>query len=305
VTDPAIIPARRLDAREAARWIVCFVLIVAAHCALALAVLAQWDHAAPGAPPAVIIELAALPVAPSPAVNEAPPGPEATASEAQSEPEPNKSESEIPTETKEEVKEEVEPEPVIEEVEEKQPQQQEAKLDLPPPPVPESITIPELIPAPKPEVALPAPAPARPKPEPKPKQEVKRKPPPEKKQVSRAAPATTAPQAAPRVAQRQASLASVGSNASMPDWRARIVAHLQRNKRFPAGVQSAGTASVRFTIDRNGRVLSSGLAGSSGVTALDAEAVAMIGRSNPFPPAPADVTGGPFSFSVPVRFTQR
>jgi protein TonB len=89
----------------------------------------------------------------------------------------------------------------------------------------------------------------------------------------------------------------------MPDWRNRIVAHLQRNKRFPAGVQTGGTASVRFTIDRNGRVLSSGLAASSGTSALDAEATAMIARSNPFPPAPQDVTGGPFSFSVPVRFS--
>ena len=302
MTDPTIISRWRIDAREAARWIACFVAIVAAHCALALAVLAQCDHTAPGAPPAVMIELAALPVAHSPAVNGAPPGPEATASEAQTQPEPNKSGSETLTRTKEEVKAEADEEAKIEEVEENEgPQQQQAKLDLLPAPVP-GLTVPKLMPAPKPEVAMPAPSPARP--ESKSKQVVKRKP-PEKKQVARAAPATTAPQSAPRIAERQASLSSVGSNASLPDWRARIVAHLQRNKRFPAGVQSAGTASVRFTIDRNGRVLSSGLLGSSGVSTLDAEAVAMIGRSNPFPPAPTDIRGGPFSFSVPVRFTQR
>ena len=285
----ADIPSSVVERSEAARWAACFVAVGALHCAFAIAVFANWDSVAPGAPPAVMIELAALPAAPSSQPSEAPPGPEATANEAQPEPKEKPQETMTPPVAQ---SAETEPKPV---------EQAELKRDI----EPEPLQIPELLPAPKPEIAIAVPPPVREKKQ-EPKKRAEKKPSPqEKKPPSRASPSTTAPQSAATAAQQTASIASAGRNASMPDWRNRIVAHLQRNKRFPAGVQAGGTASVRFTIDRNGRVLSSGLAGGSGISVLDSEAVAMISRSNPFPAAPADVTGGPFSFSVPVRFTQR
>jgi protein TonB len=297
-----------MERSEAARWLACFAAVVAVHCTFAIAVSARWDNVAPGAPAAVMIELAALPVAPSAQPSEAPPGPEATASESQPMPEQKAHQTETvspPIEEKAEVEPKVELEPVPKNEAEPEPvKQAELAADISPPLVPVPVQIPELRRAQKPAVAIAVPPPRGEKRKREPKQSEK-KPLPEREPRPRSSSSNSAPQAAAAASQRTASIASAGRNASMPDWRNRIVAHLQRNKRFPAGVQAGGTASVRFTIDRNGRVLSSGLSASSGTGALDTEAVAMISRSNPFPPAPADVSGGPFSFSVPVRFNQR
>jgi protein TonB len=62
---------------------------------------------------------------------------------------------------------------------------------------------------------------------------------------------------------------------------------------------------VRFAVDRSGRVLSASLAGSAGIPALDQEALAVFRRAEPLPPAPADVTGATFTFTIPIRFLAR
>jgi protein TonB len=73
-----------------------------------------------------------------------------------------------------------------------------------------------------------------------------------------------------------------------------------------SGTKSVGgpcTATVAFTVDRSGRVLSARLAGSSGDSILDQEAVALARRVSPVPPPPANVgNGGSILLSVPVRF---
>ncbi|MDB5557686.1 MAG: TonB-like protein, partial [Enterovirga sp.] len=84
-------------------------------------------------------------------------------------------------------------------------------------------------------------------------------------------------------------------------WQGAIVAALNRAKRPQA---ETGVASVRFSVDRGGRVTSASLAGSTGVGSLDQEAVALVRRAS-LPPAPAEVPGGSFTFTVPVRFTSR
>ena len=91
---------------------------------------------------------------------------------------------------------------------------------------------------------------------------------------------------------------------STASWRGSLIAHLNRYKRFPAGA-NPGTVQVAFSIDRSGRVLSSRVVGSSGDSALDAEAAAMIRRASPVPAPPAGVGGGgAISLSVPVRFSR-
>lgn len=84
-----------------------------------------------------------------------------------------------------------------------------------------------------------------------------------------------------------------------------VAAHLQRFKQYPPGAKSAGqqgTARVSFTLSRGGSVLSAGLGGSSGHSALDAETLAMVRRAQPFPAFPADVKQGSMSFAAPVAF---
>lgn len=270
---------------DIARWTICFAVIVLAHFGAAVAGMMQFEHNEPAAsPPAVMIELASLPVAPPSETAEATPGPEQT----QTEPAPIEPEPEKAPETVEDTP--PEPQPVVEE------------------------TIPDLVPVQKAEVAVAVaqePPPVEQKPEPKPEIVKKPKPKPEKKKAApKPVQTTSAPTAAPRTAQHvaSASMASTGSSSAMPNWKSRLVAHLQSHKRYPSEAQSGGhqgTAYLQFTMDRSGRVLSSRLARSSGYSSLDQETLALARRAQPLPPPPADVPGSTFSFSVPLRYNMR
>jgi protein TonB len=102
------------------------------------------------------------------------------------------------------------------------------------------------------------------------------------------APATTAPQPA-------------RSRAAVPTWKSRVVAMLQRNKRYPAQARARheeGVTQFAFTIDGEGHVLSSRIATSSGSAALDEETLAMVRRSQPFPAPPPELAGTEISFTI-------
>jgi TonB family protein len=89
-------------------------------------------------------------------------------------------------------------------------------------------------------------------------------------------------------------------------WQQSLVARLAKVQRYPAqarGVQ--GVVNLAFTIDRQGKVVSSKIVKSSGSTALDDEALDMIKRAAPLPPPPADIVDSDLSFVVPIRFAAR
>ncbi|MDF3812873.1 energy transducer TonB, partial [Rhodopseudomonas sp. BAL398] len=149
--------------------------------------------------------------------------------------------------------------------------------------------------------------PVEPEPVVMPKPRPKREPKPPSRQPP--APRTSAPPPAERHA-ASASLATRGETAVavLPSYRDRLAAHLQRFKRYPSGAKSSGaqgTALLSFTVGRNGRVLGSRLARSSGNAALDAETLAMIRRAEPLPAFPPQMTQSSLSFTVPVRFSLR
>lgn len=88
-------------------------------------------------------------------------------------------------------------------------------------------------------------------------------------------------------------------------WQKSLLLKLDRNKRYPAAArrqQLAGVVTVGFVIDRQGRVLSSRIAKSSGFPVLDAEAVGVLSRSSPLPAPPADIGGDTLSLSMPIQF---
>lgn len=89
---------------------------------------------------------------------------------------------------------------------------------------------------------------------------------------------------------------------SMATWRGSVIAHLNRAKRAPGG--SRGTATVAFSIDRKGRVLSARLVRSSGNASLDREAVALVRRASPVPPPPANVHGNSVLLKAPVSISR-
>ena len=125
------------------------------------------------------------------------------------------------------------------------------------------------------------------------------------------APRTTAPPRSPTHTARIPAAPSPGSsNASAfsPSGSHMLFWHLLRYRQYPSSAQSArqeGVVSLTFTMDRNGRVLSRHISRSSGVAALDAEALSMIERAQPLPAFPPSMPESARSFTAPIRFSLR
>jgi protein TonB len=125
------------------------------------------------------------------------------------------------------------------------------------------------------------------------------------------APRTTA---APRSPTHTASIPSApapGSNSASafsPSWINMLFSHLLRYRQYPSSASAArqeGVVTLSFTMDRNGRVLSRHIAHSSGVAALDAEALSMIERAQPLPAFPPNMPESTRSFTAPIKFSLR
>ena len=87
-------------------------------------------------------------------------------------------------------------------------------------------------------------------------------------------------------------------------WKLSLAARLAKGQRYPAQARGAqGVADLAFTLDRNGKLVSSRIVKSSGSPILDAEALDLIKRAAPLPPPPADIADTDLSFTVPIRFS--
>ena len=274
------------DRSALARWAGSAAVIVSVHFGLIAAGMALYAESEPAgvAMPAIMIDMAPVASAPETQPDDVAPGPEMQQAEAPAEtPEPVKQAA---------IEEQIAPTPPVEKPEVEAPPEQVAQ---PTPPTPEP---PKVIPEP------PKPTPEKPKPvrDVKPKKKPSETPP---------APRTTAAPRAERQANAAASMATAGAAAAaaaLPSYRDRLAAHLQHYKQYPSDAKSMGkqgTAMLSFTVSRSGQVLTSRLAGSSGVPALDAETIAMIRRAQPLPAFPPEMTQASLSFTVPVRFSIR
>jgi protein TonB len=189
------------------------------------------------------------------------------------------------------------PEPQV-----RQPEPLPPPIPEPPPPEPEPPPQPELalpppepVPPPHPAVTLPKPPP-KPKPKPRP---IEHSPPP-----IAVPPPAPAPAKAPPPAPASPTAAAVAS--ARANWQAQLMAWLSRHKRYPRPAQEQhqeGTAYLRFSLDRGGRVLAARLERSSGFPLLDEEVLALVQRAQPLPPPPAEVAGDRFELVVPVAFS--
>jgi protein TonB len=275
-----------IDDRAAmARWSGSAAIIVAVHAALIALGVTWYAHTPPPgvALPTIMIDLApaSAPSAPSVQPFDLPPGPEMR--EADPPPPP--------------------PEP---------PKQQAIQEQLAPTP-PQKNPVVEAPPEQKAEPPPPKSEPAKIVPDqPKP---VAVKPKPVRTEVKKPVDAVPAPRtsAAPK-AERQASLtrssapAGATSAAALASYNQLVAAHLQRFKQYPSSARAAGeqgTSRLSFTLGRNGQVLGSRLAGSSGHPALDGETLAMVRRAQPFPAMPPELKQASMSFNVPVQFLVR
>lgn len=299
----------RFSGREVALWAGAGAAVLAMHLAVAYAFQAM-RPADPegGPPPALMIELAPLPVAP------------ATETEAFM-PDNVQPEQVEPVEETEEVAE-AEPEPVEEEiekvveeavpVEDVQPEEV-AKAEPVAEQEPLEEVIPDVVEVETPEVAVPLPQ-ARPVVEEKPKAEKKPvekvKEPKKEKKKPAAKPTAVASVAKPAptaAAQRQAEAPS-SPGVSPARWQSRLHAWLKRHQRYPSESRSKreeGTVQVAFTIDPSGRVTSSRVTRSSGSPALDQAALDMLRRASPVPAPPKEIAKASMPISLPVAFDLR
>jgi protein TonB len=209
---------------EAARWTICFAVVVAAHGFAAIALLNNPPEASDFGidTPVVMLEL------PESLVTSTAPAPDLAPG----------------------------------------PMQEDESLPTPPP---KEETKP---PEPQAEVAIPMPEP--PKPEP----------------LSEEKHATAPPQ-------------TRATPSAVIRWQSQLAAHIEHFKRYPAEARSRGdqgTATVAFTIDHGGHLLSSRIVQSSGSAALDNETLAMLARAQPMPRPPDGLADTQLTFVAPVRF---
>ncbi|MBO0396070.1 energy transducer TonB [Stenotrophomonas maltophilia] len=97
------------------------------------------------------------------------------------------------------------------------------------------------------------------------------------------------------------------AGAASDQWEARLMARLERYRYYPAAARSRrqqGTAWVRASIDREGRLLALRLEQSSGQPMLDDAALQTFRRAQPLPPIP-DVLKAPQELVVPVEYYLR
>jgi len=302
----------RVSGREVALWGMAGAAVLAMHLAVAYAFQAMRPVEADGGPPpALMIELAPLPVAPAT---------EAEASMAESvqpeQVEPVDDVEEV-TETEPEEVTEAAAEPVREEtepvLEEVQPEEV-ASAEPVPEQEPLEEVVPDVVEVETPEVAVPLPQPRpvveeKPEPEKKPVEKAKETKREKKKPAAKPVATASVPtrEAATAAApQRTESTSSPG--VSPARWQARVSAWLNRHKRYPSGPKrkgEEGTVQVAFTIDPSGRVTSSRVSRSSGNPEFDKAALDMLRRASPVPAPPKEIAKPSMPISVPVVFNLR
>lgn len=94
----------------------------------------------------------------------------------------------------------------------------------------------------------------------------------------------------------------------MAAFQGRLMAHLGKHKRYPMGARQRrqqGTAWVRLTMDRQGRLLSHRLERGCGVELLDREAEELLARAQPLPEIPAELGQEQMELVLPVEFSLR
>ena len=268
---------------ELALWAGASLLVLSLHVGAAMWLLREPDMiAADDTPPAAImIELAETPEATETEENEL--SPDEVMSDASAAAQKVEEPVDEPVLEQEVVQDQ--PEPVEEE-----PREEIAQLD-------------------KVEVPLPV---AKPKP-PEPKKEIvkkdesKKKPVKQREQASakQAVKAQAQVTQSSRNAARQSASGLFASSMTPARWQSRLMAHLERRKKYPSGAKSRreeGTVYVRFRIDDSGKVLSATLARSSGWPELDNEVLSLVQRASPVPAPPPDVNK---TITAPVKFNRR
>ena len=121
----------------------------------------------------------------------------------------------------------------------------------------------------------------------------------------------SAPSTAENRAERAAAAAPGASSRNpyaVPNWKSRLVATLERSKRYPSAARERGeqgVAQLAFSIDRHGGVHHARIVHSSGSSLLDEATLALVERAQPLPPPPPELVGAEIAIVVPIRYNIR
>lgn len=293
-------PAEREQAKDTALWIVAALVVAALHVGVVAAYLLL-RPAPEGMATAPVIDVAFVPAEDkqSEAAPEAQPA----------EPTPKVEQSDLPPPKDESVA-------THESVTEPEPPPAKAETVPPPEPVPPPVAL--QVPDPVPELAHPDEVTVVPPPPPKPAEQAPeakkpaperaaRKPATEEKDEKKHKPAPPKPASEQASRRTQVAMApnpgagSEGARAGQASWESEVAARIRSAASYPSGSRDSGTARVSVTIDRNGRLVSRRLAGSSGSSALDSAALAIVARAAPYPRFPAGMTVAQASLIVPLH----
>jgi protein TonB len=92
------------------------------------------------------------------------------------------------------------------------------------------------------------------------------------------------------------------------DYFARLSAHLNRRKSYPATAKKArqqGVVTVRFTVDRDGNVSGASIKKSSGHDILDQATLELLQRVAPLPRLPDSMQRDSLTLSLPIDYSLR
>jgi protein TonB len=142
-----------------------------------------------------------------------------------------------------------------------------------------------------------------------------KKPPPKPRPAPREAVAERrAAPSIPREGQASSSRENTGGGAASADpnafnrYAAQLAAALRSRLRYPESARAqglTGVATVRFTMQRSGQIVSAVVVRSAGLGILDQAALAAAAPGTSLPPAPDSVPQPQFTFEVPLRFNLR
>lgn len=192
---------------------------------------------------------------------------------------------------------------IVEPVEDVQPQEETEISE----PLIDEIEVPDVV---TPEVVAMLPQ-ARPVLEEKPKEKpAPRKPRQVQKKPEKKEPAPRVTEAKPMPSEQnsRSSKASKAPTVSPARWQSRVLAWINRHKRYPQGAKSRreeGMVQVSFAINASGSVVSARIASSSGNPELDRAALEMVNRASPVPAPPPEIASNHMKLSLPVQFNLR
>ena len=154
-----------------------------------------------------------------------------------------------------------------------------------------------------PRPAEPAPALAIPESSPVPATEVAAS---TEREPSPQPPVADATPAPPDPAPASSSATLPGSPDEVRRYIAALMRQLHRHKTYPRELKKAkveGTVVVEFRIDRDGRLLATGIKRGSGYPELDQAALDMLARANPLPSIPDSMQRDELALAIPVEYS--